>query len=85
MNDQRILALGKLEGAKKHLMELGVRAGSHIESLRQEIDSILFEKDYLNIDFDKCDVLIEHLKEIQKSAKAEDEKIKRLKETYNFD
>ncbi|MCF8265825.1 MAG: hypothetical protein K9I99_15100 [Melioribacteraceae bacterium] len=84
-DSERINALGRYEVLKRELSELGIRAGSHLESLRKETDTLLTDKDFLSIDFSRVKVLTGHLVEIQTEAKEKLDKIKLLSSTYKFD
>ena len=83
--DERIVALGVYEAAKKKLLELGMRAGSHLETLRKETDTLLTRRDFLQIDFETAAVLVADLKKIQSEAKIELRTIDELNSTYKFD
>lgn len=85
ISQERTIALGKYESLKKDFRELAVRAGSHLQTLREQTDTLLTDKDFMSINFDNASVLIDELKEIQSSAKEMLAKIDELKRTYKFD
>lgn len=85
LSEERTIALGSYNQAKKNFQDLAIRAGSHLKSLRDATDTILKRKDFLKINFDDCATLVEELKQIQADAKKEIEIIDQLKITYNFD
>jgi len=81
---QRELALGKYEMAKKRIRELGIRAGSHLQTLRETTDTLLTNKDFTQIDFDECMILVKSLKGIQTAAKEVLKEMSELENTYGF-
>lgn len=84
MNEERTVALGKFEAAKKDLTMLGIKAGSHLESLRKETDTLLTDKDFTSIDFEIVKTLVDELEIIQKQAVEKIELMKRLDKTYKL-
>ncbi len=79
--NERIKSLGEYEMLKKELFEIGITAGSHIESVRDELGLL---KDFLEIDFSKIKALIGQLEKAQSRAKELERKISELKEIYGF-
>lgn len=84
MSEERINALGKFEAAKKRLTVLGIRAASHLDSLKSEVNKAILSKDFINVDLDKCGTLVEHLKGLQAAAREQIEIMNYLKDTYNL-
>lgn len=85
MTEERTNALGEYEGAKKKLSELAMRAGYLLESLRKEAGLLPVKRDFTQIDFNKCAVIVNDLKDAQKQAKEELKTIELLQSTYNFE
>ncbi len=81
MRNERIKALGEYEMLKKELFEIGITAGSHIESVRDELG---FRKEFLDIDFLRVKTLVDELEKAQQKAKELERKISELKENYGF-
>ncbi len=79
---ERIKALGKYEMLKKELAELGFRAGSHLNSLREQLE---FDKQLEEIDFAYVKALINDLEKIQKKVAEISTKMERLNENYRFE
>jgi chromosome segregation ATPase len=85
MSEERTIALGSYQQAKKNFQDLAIRAGSHLKSLREATDTLIKRKDFLKINFNECATLIDELKQIQSAAKKEIRIIEELESTYNFD
>jgi len=81
MTNERMKALGEYEMLKKELFEIGITAGSHIESVRDELG---LRKDFLEVNFFRVKTLVEQLEKAQKKAKELERKISELEETYGF-
>lgn len=81
---ERIKALGQYETYKREYLQLGIKAGSLLESLRDKTNSILSE-DFLDLDLSAAKVLLEELIRIQSRAKVVELKMTEIRNNYGID
>lgn len=81
---ERIKALGQYEVYKREFLQLGIKAGSILESLRDKTNSILSE-DFLDLDLGSAKVLLDELLKIQSRAKVVESKMVQIKSNYGID
>lgn len=77
-------ALGQYEATKKQLYELGIKAQSMVNSIFEETNSFLTEKDFSTMDFKMIETLAKELQQLQSDYNEKSLRMKKLKETYNF-
>ncbi len=69
---------------KKQIYELGIRAQSHVEGIRQETDTFLTENDFTKMDFKRIESLSRELQLLQGEYNDKVAQMKLLKDTYNI-
>ncbi len=84
MNNDRMQALGQYEATKKQLYELGIKAQSMVNSIFEETNSFLTDKDFSTMDFKMIETLAKELQQLQSDYNEKSLRMKKLKETYNF-
>ena len=69
---------------KRQLFELGSKAQALVNSIHEETDTFLSEKDFSTMDFKKVEALAEELQQLQTDYKSKVDQFNKLKDTYNF-
>lgn len=69
---------------KRHLFELGQECQALVNSIHEETETFLTDKDFSTMDFDKIIQLAKELKLKQADYKKKVDDFSRLKETFSF-
>jgi len=85
MNTERMQAIGRVEYLKKQIVQIGIQAGSHIQTISIEFNTLLTKKEWHKIDTNKVAYLVEELEKLQKQHSEAMEDLINLKETYGIE
>ena len=85
MSYERDRALGQYTVLKEKIYRLGVKAQSLVDTINEETNAFaVSEKDFVDMDFQKVETLVKEVKQLQFDYKEAVERMKKLKDTYNF-
>jgi hypothetical protein len=84
MSFERERAVGKYQSLKNEHLKVGMRAGSHLLTLRDKTNTIIGE-DFMDLDLAGAKVLIDELIQLQRRIISIRGKMKELEETYGID
>lgn len=77
-------AQSKFTYLKRQLYDLGSQAQALVNSIHEETETFLSEKDFSSMDFKKVETLAIELQQLQKDYKNKVDQFNKLKETFNF-
>ena len=81
---EREQALGKFTILKKQIYDLGIKAQSMVNDIKNETDSFLSDKDFSTMDFNKVETLAKELQLLQADYSEKAGKMNQLKTTFNL-
>lgn len=84
MTEERLKAASKYEYLKKQIFDLGSKAGMILSTLREETDTMLTDKKFEDIDFEKVEWAVNECKAIQTEFKQKTIEMEKLRKTYKF-
>jgi len=82
--EEKEKAQSKFTYLKRQLFELGSEAQALVNSIHEETETFLSDKDFSTMDFKKVETLAKELQQLQKVYKQKVEQFNKLKETFNF-
>ena len=77
-------AQAKFTYLKKQLFDLGSQAQALVNSIHEETETFLSDKDFSTMDFKKVETLSRELQQLQREYKNKVDQFNKLKETFNF-
>lgn len=77
-------AQSKFTYLKRQLFDLGSQAQALVNSIHEETETFLSEKDFSTMDFKQVTTLSLELQQLQKEFKQKVEQFNKLKDTFNF-
>jgi hypothetical protein len=82
--EEKEKAQSKFTYLKRQLYDLGAEAQALVNSIHDETETFLSDKDFSTMDFKKVEILSKELQQIQKTYRQKVEQFNKLKETFNF-
>ena len=82
--EEKEKAQSKFTYLKRQLYDLGSEAQALVNSIHEETETFLSDKDFSTMDFKKVEILAKELQQLQKVYRQKVEQFNKLKETFNF-
>ena len=77
-------AQSKFTYLKRQLYDLGSQSQALVNSIHEETETFLSDKDFSTMDFKKVETLAKELQQLQVDYKKKVDQFNKLKETFNF-
>jgi len=78
-------AQSKFTYLKRQLYNLGAEAQALVNSIHEETETFLSDKDFSTMDFKKVETLAKELQQLQVNYKNKVDQFNKLKETFNLE